>query len=192
MLGQCVCHDWFAVSLQIKFQNWTLSPIHTNHSNSMVKLLDGKHNPCYFNFRMRWSETLKLGFQSCIRPWHNSIQAGFPMAVARAPLTIEIQNPWWEEMVVVETLNMRMTNPCSLFLFLYCFSWVHNTYWPTLQNSFLLFFYWVHCTSALFQKEYDTSCSRQCFFFFFSWGGEADIPIFSTWKIWLQNRKKKI
>jgi hypothetical protein len=24
-------------------------------------------------------------------------------------------------MVAVETLNMRMTNPCSLFLFLYCF-----------------------------------------------------------------------
>jgi hypothetical protein len=89
----------------------------------MVKLADGKHNPCYLNIRMRWNETLKLGFQSCIRPWHNSIQAGFPMAnaVARAPLTIEIQNPWWVEMVAVETLNMRMTNPCSLFLFLYCF-----------------------------------------------------------------------
>jgi hypothetical protein len=155
----------------------------------MVKLPDGKHNPCYLNIRMTWSETLKRGFQSCIRPWHNSIQAGGPNGQCCC------QGPFdhWH------TKSLMGGNGCSgdfeheddqhLFSFPFplLFSWVHNTYWPTLHNSCPLFFYWVHHTSALFQKENDTSCSRQCFFFFFL-GGEADIHIFSTWEIWLQYR----
>jgi hypothetical protein len=57
-----------------------------------------------------------------------------------------------------------------LFSFPLLFSCVHNTNWPTLQNSF----YWVHHTNALFQKENDTSCSKQCFF----WGGGRQIFTF--------------
>lgn len=134
----------------------------------MVKLPDGKHDSCYLNIRMTWSEILKLGFQSCIRPWHNSIQGGGSQWPTLLP------GPLWPLKYKIpdgrKWLQWRLWTWGWPTLVLFSFSSIvflgTQHVLPTLQNSFPLFFYWVHHTSALFQKENDTSCSRQFFFFF--------------------------
>jgi len=155
-----------------------------NHSNSMVKLPDGKHNPCYLNIRMTWSETLKLGFQSCIRPWHNSIQGGgsqWPMLLPGPlwPLKYKIadERKW---------LQLRLWTWGWPTLVLFSFSSIvflgtqHVlTHPPKFFPPLLLLSTPYKCT---IQKENDTSCSRPCFSFFFFGVGRQIFTFFQPEK----------